>query len=136
MNGANMNLYNKLIQFFKDKIEIFTKIVTPKQSLKTAVFDDEDKIPPGVTYGVSFIPGKEIKSIPIKLPTIGEFYKIDPQVGNFEVLSINPTNKKVRIREICTDNELEITIRSFNYLLMKVDGYPMNEIISASKQRK
>lgn len=131
-----MNLFNKLIQYLKNKIDVFTKIVTPKESLKTAVFDDEGKPVPGVTYGVSFIPGKEIKSIPIKLPSIGEFYKIDPQVGYFEVISINPTNRKVRIREICTDNELEVTIRVFNYLLMKVDKYPMSELISASKQRK
>jgi hypothetical protein len=124
------------MSFFKTKVETFTKLVAPKESLKTAVFDEEDKLPPGVKLGVSFLPGREIKSIPIKLPDVGEFYKMDPQVGYFEVISINPTSKKVRIREVCTDNELEVTIRVFNYLLMKIEKYPMKDLISASKQRK
>lgn len=136
MNGANMKLFRKLIQFFKERIETFTKTVTPKESLKRVVFDEEDKPPPGVTIGLSFLPGKEIKSIPILLPYVGEFYKLDPQIGYFEIISTNPTNKKVRVREVCTDNELEITIRSFNYLFMKVDKYPMNDIINATKQGK
>lgn len=72
-------------------------------------------------YGLSFNNEIKIKKLPIKdIGSDSVFYKLNDDLGIFEVTSISKKLDKVYITEIGTDNEFVLNYKLFEFLFTNI----------------
>lgn len=69
------------------------------------------------TIGLSFDDNVKLDNIPATpLMQVGKFIEFNKELVHFEVTRVNTIERKIRVCEICTDNEFEISFEFFEYL--------------------
>lgn len=85
------------------------------------------------TYGLSFNPDISLSQMPIYFPSKEDFYRLAPDLNNFEIVKIDEDKLIVTIREICTDFEHDIGLDLFDTLFVKIEKPSIDEIVKSAK---
>lgn len=81
--------------------------------------------------GVSTNANIHIESLPVgPFPPVGRFFKIAKDLGSFEVTGISKERGTVTITEVCTANEVEVSLSAFELLFQAL---PVKRLVIKSK---
>jgi hypothetical protein len=67
-------------------------------------------------------------------PGVNTFHKVVRDLGSFEVLKISKEDKTVTLTEICTDNEITISIAAFELLFQPIPKLILRAIVTKGHQ--
>lgn len=81
--------------------------------------------------GLSSDASIHIENLPVgPFPPVGRFFKIAKDLGSFEVTGISKERGTVTVTEICTANEVEISLSAFELLFQAL---PVKRLVIKSK---
>lgn len=81
--------------------------------------------------GVSSDSSVHIENLPVgPFPPVGRFFKIAKDLGSFEVTGISKERGTVTVTEVCTENEVEISLSAFELLFQAL---PVKRLVIKSK---
>ena len=86
-----------------------------------------------IKYGLSFNPNITLSKLPLLVPPKNEFFKLDANIGNFEIVEIDAKKFTIVIREICTEDEFKLSIDLFYLLFVKIEKPDIDIILENIK---